>query len=272
MDGHAFSKMDKNKSTHKLEGLPAIYWLNLDTDTGRRFYMEEQFKYWNISNHTRISGYDAREDDAAEHLKGRIPDNVSQTELGCCMSHLKAIKHFYEETDDEYCMILEDDVDFSTVRYWNFNWKEFSGLLPYDWDCIQMTAITTGDIHVKLHLKYINDFSAAAYLITRHHAAKLMKHHIRGDKYKLDNGVKPRAVSEDTILETGKTYTIPIFLYNIALGSTIHAEHIGVFHKGPHDALSGYWQNEGTKVDIREWMNYDPFLSRIAGSSVAKVT
>ena len=42
-----------------------------------------------------------------------------------------------------------------------------------------------------------------------------MKHHIRGDKYKLDNGVKPRAVSEDTILETGKTYTIPIFLYNI---------------------------------------------------------
>ena len=33
MDGHAFSKMDKNKSTHKLEGLPAIYWLNLDADT-----------------------------------------------------------------------------------------------------------------------------------------------------------------------------------------------------------------------------------------------
>ena len=28
---------------------------------------------------------------------------------------------------------------------------------------------------------------------------------MRGDKWKLDNGVKPRAVSEDTILETGKT-------------------------------------------------------------------
>jgi hypothetical protein len=270
MDGHAFSKMDRNKSTHKLQGLPAIYWLNLDADTDRRFYMEEQFKYWDVNNHTRISGYDAREDDASEHLKGRIPDNVSQTELGCCMSHLKAIKHFYEETDDEYCMILEDDVDFSTVKYWNFTWQEFSGLLPYDWDCIQMTAITTGDIHVKLHLKYVNDFSAAAYLISRHHAAKLMKHHIRGDKYKLDNGVKPRAVSEDTILETGKTYTIPIFLYNIALGSTIHAEHIGVFHKGPHDALSGYWQHQGTEVDIREWMNYDPYLGRIAGNSASK--
>ena len=57
MDGHEFSKMDKNKSVYKLEGLPAIYWLILDADENRRFYMEEQFKYWNIENHTRIAGY-----------------------------------------------------------------------------------------------------------------------------------------------------------------------------------------------------------------------
>ena len=270
MNGHDFDNMDKNKSAFKLQGLPHIYWLNLDADVDRREYMEKQFEYWEVQNHTRISGYDAREDDASEHLKGRIPDNVSQAELGCCMSHLKAIKHFYEETDDEYCMIVEDDVDFSTVKYWNFSWHEFVGLLPYDWDCIQLTAITTGDIHVKLHLKFINDFSAAVYLISRHHAAKLMRHHIRGDKYKLDNGVKPRAVSEDTILETGKTYTIPLFLYNIKLGSTIHTEHIGVFHQAPHDALSNYWHQQGAGVDIREWMNYDPFLGRITENSAAK--
>ena len=267
MDGHAFSKMDKNKSAFKLKGLPAIYWLNLDADENRRFYMEEQFKYWEITNHTRISGYDAREDDVSGYLKGRIPDNVSQPELGCCMSHLKAIKHFYEETDDEYCMILEDDVDFSTVRYWNFTWHEFVGLLPYDWDCIQMTTITTGDIHVKLHLKFINDFSAAAYLINRHHAAKIIKHHVRDDKYKLDNGVQPRAVSEDVVLESGKTFSIPLFLYNLQFGSTIHQEHIGVFHQGPHAALTNYWQQQGAAVDIRDWMNYDPYLGRIVHSS-----
>jgi len=270
MDGHAFSKMDKNKSAFKLKGLPAIYWLNLDADENRRFYMEEQFKYWQVENHTRIAGYDAREDDVSEHLKGRIPDNVTQAELGCCMSHLKAIKHFYEETDDEYCMILEDDVDFSTVKYWNFSWHEFVGLLPYDWDCIQMTTITTGDIHVKLHLKFINDFSAAAYLISRHHAAKIIKHHIRGDKYKLDNGVQPRAVSEDVVLESGKTFSIPLFLYNLQFGSTIHQEHIGVFHQGPHAALTNYWQQQGASVDIREWMSYDPYLGRIAHNSAAQ--
>jgi len=270
MDGHAFSNMDKNKSTHKLKGLPAIYWLNLDADTDRRFYMEEQFKYWQVENHTRISGYDGREDDVSCHLKGKIPDNVNQNELGCCMSHLKAIKHFYEETDDEYCLILEDDAVLDIARYWNFTWEEFFSLLPYDWDCVQLTTITTGDIHVKLHLKFINDFSAAAYLISRHHAAKIIKHHVRGDKYKLDNGVQPRAVSEDVVLESGKTYSIPLFLYNLQFGSTIHQEHIGVFHQGPHAALTNYWQQQGAAVDIREWMSYDPYLGRITHNSAAQ--
>ena len=227
--------------------------------------MEDQFSYWEINDHTRIAGYDGREDDVSSHLKGRIPDNVSQNELGCCLSHLKAIKKFYEETDDEYCLIMEDDAVLDLARFWNFTWHEFFSLLPYDWDCVQMTTITTGDIHVKLHQKFINDFSAAVYLISRHHAAKVLKNHMRGDKWKLDNGVKPRAVSEDTILESGKTYSIPLFLYNLNFNSTIHPEHIHVFHQGPYNALLNFWQQQGATVDIKEWMNYDPYLGRIAG-------
>ena len=264
--------MDKNKSVFKLKGLPQIYWLNLDADTHRREYMESQFKYWEIENHTRISGYDGRVDDVSSNLKGRIPDNVSQNELGCCLSHLKAIKHFYENTNDDYCLILEDDVNLDIAKYWNFTWTEFFSLLPYDWDCVQLTTICTGDIHVKLHLKFINDFSAAIYLISRHHASKLMKNHIRGEKYKLDNGVKPRAVSEDVVLETGRTYTIPLFLYNLNFGSTIHQEHISIFHKGPHDALLNYWQQNGANIDIKDQMNYDPYLGRITENSAAKRT
>ena len=82
---------DKNKAAYKLKGLPHIYWINLDSDVERREYMEEQFDYWQIKNHSRIEGIDAREDDPSVHLKGRIPDQVTSGELGCCMSHLKAI-------------------------------------------------------------------------------------------------------------------------------------------------------------------------------------
>ena len=261
---------DKNKAAYKLKGLPHIYWINLDSDVERREYMEEQFDYWQIKNHTRIEGIDAREDDPSVHLKGRIPDQVTSGELGCCMSHLKAIKEFYENSDDDYCIIAEDDVDLDIARYWNFTWTEFFSLLPYDWDCVQMTTICTGDIHVKLHLKFINDFSAAFYLLSRHHAAKILKNHMRGDKWKLDNGVKPRAVSEDTILETGKTYTIPLFLYNLNFQSSIHQEHIGIFHKGPYDALLNWWQQSGAGIDIRSHMDYDAYMGRITENSMAK--
>lgn len=264
--------MDKNKSVFKLKGLPQIYWLNLDSDTYRREYMENQFNYWEIENHIRISGYDGRIDDVSSHLKGRIPDNISQNELGCCMTHLKAIKYFYENTKDEYCLIVEDDVNFDIVRYWNFTWNEFFSQTPHDWDCIQLTTICTGDIHVKLHIRFINDFSAAIYLITRHHAEKIIKNHIRGNKYKLDNGVKPRAVSEDVILESGKTYTIPLFLYNLSMGSTIHPEHLSIFHKAPHDALLNFWEHNGLNVDIKDYMNYDPYLGRIAENSSTQKT
>ena len=259
--------LDKNRSVFKLQGIPHIYWLNLDADVERREYMESQFRYWEIEKHTRIVGYDGREDDVSPHLKGPIPHNVTQNELGCCMTHLKAIKEFYNNSDDEYCIIAEDDVNLDIARYWNFTWQEFFAEVPYDWDCIQMTTITTGDIHVRLHLKFINDFSAAFYLISRHHAAKVLKHHVRGDKYKLDNGVKPRAVSEDTILETGKTYSIPLFLYNMGFPSSIHQEHLTIFHKGPHDALLNFWQNSGASVNIKEYMDYDPYLGRITHNS-----
>jgi hypothetical protein len=256
--------MDKNKSLFKLKGIPPIFWLNLDSDTHRREYMETQFKYWQIENHTRISGYDGRSDDVALYLKGKFPENVTQNELGCCMSHLKAIKYFYENTEDEYCLIVEDDVDFDLVKYWNFTWNDFFSQLPYDWDCVQLTTITTGEIHIKLHIRFINDFSAAIYLISRHHAAKIIKNHIRENKYKLDHKIKPRAVSEDVILETGKTYSIPLFLYNLEMGSTIHPEHIDIFHKSPHDALLGFWQQNGPDLKINELMDYDPYLKRIA--------
>ena len=119
---------DKNKSAFKLKGLPHVYWLNLDADVERRKYMEDQFAYWEVENHTRISGYDGREDDVACHLKGKYPDHMNQQEAGCCMTHLKAINHFYEETDDDYCMIMEDDAVLEIAKLCNFTWQ---GLLSY---------------------------------------------------------------------------------------------------------------------------------------------
>ena len=261
------SSMDKNKSAYKLKGIGPLYCINLDGQPERWQYMEDQFKYWEIENYTRISAYDGREDDLGSILKGRYPDNMTSGEIGCTTSHLKAIKHFYEETDEPYAIIMEDDCCLDLARFWNFTWKDFYSKIPYDWDVCQIAIICTGDIHIKVHKRFVNEFSTACYLITRHHAKKLIDLHVRGNKYKLDNGVKPRPVADDLIYNSGNTYALPLLLYKIELGSSIHPEHVDAFHRGNYNSQLNFWSQRGAQMGVDELMDYDPYLGRVVESS-----
>ena len=257
--------MDKNKSVDKLKGLPPIYYINLDDQPDRARYIESQFEYWEISNFTRISAYDGRDGkDLGEVLKGRYPDMMSSGEVGCVTSHLKALQHFLNNSDSPCALIMEDDCDISTVSHWPFSWKDFYAKVPYDYDVIQLAIINPAQVHLKRHRRIVNDFSTACYVITRHHAQKLVNLHVRGDKYKLDNGVKPRAVADDLIYNSGNTFSIPLFLYKIELGSSIHTDHLDTFHRSSYDGLWHFWRNEA--VEVKNWndiFDYDPYFNRI---------
>ena len=256
--------MDKNKSVHKLKNIGPIYYINLDDQPERKEYMENLFKYWEIENYERVSAYDGRNDDLGDILKGRYPEQMTSGEVGCTTSHLKAIKHWYETSDTPYAVIMEDDIDLEIVKCWSFTWSNFISQVPYDWDVIQLAIICTGGLHVTLHRRFVNDFSTACYIINRHHAEKLIRLHCRGDKYKLDNGVKPRAVADDLIYNSGNTFAIPLFLYKLELGSSIHDIHIHVFHKSSYEAIWGYWKHDSTNVeDWNKMFDYDPYFNRI---------
>ena len=256
--------LDKNKAAYKLKGLPHIYWINLDEKEDRAKYMEDQFDYWMVENQTRISAYDGREDDLSDIITGRYPSNMSSGEVGCVTSHLHAMKHWLETSDDEYAIMMEDDCDLSVVSHWPFTWKDVVANAPHGWDCIQLAIINPASITAQIHRRFINDFSTACYLITRHHAEKLVRLHCRGDKYKLDQGVKPRAVADDLIYNSGNTFAMPLFLYKIELGSSIHDIHINVFHKTSYEGLWQFWRNES--VNVTDWsglFSYDPYFNRI---------
>ena len=181
--------MDKNKSIHKLKGLPPIYCINLDDKPDRWKFMEDQFKHWEVENYQRVSAYDGRGDnDLGEILKGRYPDQMTSGEVGCVTSHLKAMKMFLE-TDAPCALMMEDDCDISTAFHWGFTWKDFYAKVPYDYDVVQLAIINPAQITVQMHKRYVNDFSTACYMITRHHAQKMVDLHCRGDKYKLDQGL-----------------------------------------------------------------------------------
>ena len=260
--------LDKNKAAYKLNGFGPVYLINLDGQPERWENMQDQFNYWEITDYHRISAHDGRDDDLSGILKGRYPEQMTSGEVGCVTSHLKAIKHWYETSDSPYAIIMEDDCSLDIVRYWNFTWNDAISKVPYDWDVIQLAIICTGDVHVKIHKRFVNEFSTACYVITRHHAEKMIRLHCRGDKYKLDNGVRPRPVADDLLYNSGNTYSIPFLLYKIEMGSSIHPEHVDAFHKGNHNAISGFWQTQGASFTIDDLMDYNPYLGRTIESSV----
>lgn len=90
---------------------------------------------------------------------------------------------------------------------------------------------------------------------------------MRGDKFKLNNGIKPRAVSEDTVFGSGLTYSIPLFLYRLDLGSAIHPEHIDIYHRASYNALENFWKTNGCEMSLDQFMTYDPYLNRVSEHS-----
>ena len=258
---------DKNKSAYKLKNFGPVYCINLDGQPERWEYMENQFKYWEVDNYTRISAYHGRDDDLSDIIKGKYPENMSSGEVGCTTAHLKAMKHYLETSDTPYAIMMEDDCSLDLVRFWNFKWNELYAHFPYDYDVVQLAIICTGDIHVRLHKRFVNDFSTACYVISRYHAEKLVRLHCRGDKYKLDQGVKPRPVADDFIYNSGNSFAIPLLVYKFELGSSIHPVHVDAYHKQNYEAQVNYWTQNGANIDIVDYMNYDPYLGRVTESS-----
>jgi len=254
---------DKNKAAYKLKNFGPLYYINLDGQPERDTAMQSMCKYWEL-NPTRISAFDGRNSSLNHILEGSHDIGISSGEVGCVTSHLKAIKQWYETTDTPYAIFAEDDVSFDTARFWKFTWDEFVEKLPYDWDVVQLAIINPGVVYASMHARWVNDFSTACFMITRHHAKKLIDHHCVGDKFRLDQGVKPRPVADDLIYNCGRTYAIPLFHYKIEMGSSIHPEHIEVFHKGSHQGILDHWrENLAQMEDQSALFNYDPYLGRI---------
>ena len=254
---------DKNKAAFKLKNFGPLYYINLDGQPERDTEMQSMCKYWEL-NPTRISAFDGRHGDLNHILEGSHDIGITSGEVGCVTSHLKAIKQWYETSDTPYAIFAEDDVSFDTARFWKFTWDEFVEKLPYDWDVVQLAIINPGVVYASMHARWVNDFSTACFMVTRHHAKKLIEHHCVGDKFRLDQGVKPRPVADDLIYNCGRTYAIPLFHYKIELGSSIHPDHIEVFHKGSHKGILDHWREQLAQMeDQSQLFNYDPYLGRI---------
>lgn len=83
-----------------------------------------------------------------------------------------------------------------------------------------------------------------------------------GDGSKLLN-----IVADDAIYNSGVTYSCPLFLYNLGLGSSIHQDHVNTFHKNSHDGILNFWSQMGSQLSLEQITDYDPYLGRISHPS-----
>ena len=110
-----------------------IYWINLDRSKDRKLLIENQFKKYGITNHTRIPAVDGSniEKLIINKIRNENKWNAKLGEIGCYLSHCEALKKINE---NDKILILEDDIVISDNFIENFNnsVKE----LPEKWDIL----------------------------------------------------------------------------------------------------------------------------------------
>jgi GR25 family glycosyltransferase involved in LPS biosynthesis len=196
-----------------------VYVINLKRREDRRYLLENIFKEKQITDYTFIDAVDYNEDISS--LVHCYPSkNITKQEMSVMMSHLKSIKFWLENSDSEYAIILEDDIDFNLSQYWGFTWKDFINYLNIDYDVLQLSAHYVDYNHeLKIHKKIYTEYSAAFYIIKREYAKTLIKKYFIENKYNFKYTDPEHIADYYGIFKKEKCYTIPLLVPNPSLGT-----------------------------------------------------
>jgi len=203
----------------KLNNFPSVYYVSLEECVDRRNELENQFRKYDIVPKSIIS---KRFKDSNDVVTGKYVYQLNDGTKGCCVSHLKSIKDWYDTTDENYAFFCEDDLSLDTVPCWDFTWEEFVESIPEDADCVQLFTIRDEYDTFEIRERYWNDWGATAYILTRDYAKKLIDTYIKQDSYHLeipDHDIMP-LIENILFASVGKTYTVPLFVENINHDST----------------------------------------------------
>ena len=175
----------------KLEGLAKIYYINLDRSVERNQYMITTLEGL---NYQRVKAIDGKKDKLNhKEYVGRI-NRISNPEMACTLSHLKAIKQFLNDSNntDQYAIIAEDDLSFDFIQYWKQPLIEYINQFDQRCEIIQLNNQIQGldgynyDQHTT---------STVAYLVKRTAASKILTHTDRTKNFLADSYIYSNRVT-----------------------------------------------------------------------------
>jgi hypothetical protein len=266
----------RKEKINKLSGLNTVYYVSLEESKDRQKKIEKRLTEYGVKNIKSIISKRFTECD--DVVTGKYVDTLNDGTKGCCVSHLKAIKDWYETTDDDYGFFCEDDLSLDTVDYWNFTWNEFIENLPEDWGCIQMLPIRGDYGDIKIRDRYWDDWSVTAYIIKREYAKYIIDNYIVDGTYHLelrDAEVQP-LIENILYTSAGKVYTIPMFVEDVGFTSTFEGGDGDVKdgqkrnHYYAHDYIINWWKDNGEQRTIEELMGRSFEIKMVEESVVKK--
>jgi len=255
--------------SEKLKGFPNCYIVTLEESTERREYMKSEMDRLGLNykfiEHKRI--------DNNPDLKVVGTDELlNSLTIGCCTSHLNTIKWWYENTDEEEAVFMEDDVDFSTVDLWSFNWEDYVKKFGPLWDVLQLAIVHEG--WPVMYPRHRNgwDHGLQVYLVKRHYAKRIIEFYFNPDDHnmirfhkmpyvqKSDQNYRYNITTENIVYGLGTVYVHPIFNHSLKFTqkSTIHeGGSVQPFvAEESHQYVKQWWENKASKGTLDELFSY----------------
>jgi GR25 family glycosyltransferase involved in LPS biosynthesis len=232
-----------------------IYCINLENRTDRRAYIKEHFSKLNINNFSFVKAYSPKEMDK-DYLDHAVSFGMEPEEAASGYSSLFAIKQFLEESDKDYLLVCEDDVDLSNILKIKFNISELFTIFEVDVKCIQLAVSTRTDIQFNPNVRSRGpwDFNATAYILTKEYARMVCNKYFNKGiildnfnktkifDYRNNSFIDSSPVAEYVIYNTSNCFTVPIFTYNIFESSISSSdERLQQNIKSREDFLT-YWE------------------------------
>lgn len=163
------------------------WYINRDSDRKRRIYVEANQVY--LPDDVlleRVSAF------TPELVLGRVEyahiedlNPLRRAQHCIVLSHLKALESFVRHSQATHALILEDDIDLSSMQYWDFDLNDLARAMPGDCGVLQLCVIWSAAIHgnqaqflvplqMQCHPRSDREYSSAAYLITRDIASRIV--------------------------------------------------------------------------------------------------
>ena len=255
------------KLAKKLDGIPHIRYLNLESRTDRKEWMEEHFDKYGITDYVRISAdrygphnYDEWKEKLTVHEYGKYvrKDNICYVSI--LVNQLQSIIDWYNEGISETCIIAEDDLNMDTVKFWPFNWRYLTSKLPCNWDCVQLQIIGGQWMPMGLTNRTKNNHGATAYLINRRYAEKLIDMHYKDGMFVFYNNYgysknvdEYHYQSPDFVpYEIGVTYSFPVFITNSKFGSDCYDGKVNMMAKKSDYVCVKWWKLMSSNYTLKD--------------------